>query len=86
MDFLSPLVVGVDCGVCVLQIDLGDLQIHADMEDGFVFGVNHPLRLVLVAKAKALALVEMRVKTIIGVADAAINQTIAFHISKRNRA
>jgi len=70
----------------VLQIDLGDLQVHAGMKHGFVLGINHPLRLVLVASAQALALVDVRVKAIIGVADAAIDQTITFHVSKRNRA
>ena len=60
-------------GVAVLQIDLRDLQVHADMKHGFILGVNESLRLGLVADAKALALVEVDVETIVRVADSAIN-------------
>ena len=87
-DLLQDVLPGArgQTGVAVPQIDLGDLQIHAGVKDSFILGVNNPLRLDLVTDAKTLPLVGLRVKTIISVADAAINQTITFHIAKRNRA
>ena len=66
-------------GVAVLQINLRDLQVHLRVMHGFVFGVNEALGFVGVAGAEALPPLGVGVKTIIGIADSAINQTIALH-------
>jgi hypothetical protein len=38
----------------VLQINLSDLQIHEDVLDGLVLGVNHALSFVAVARLSRL--------------------------------
>ena len=63
----------------MLQIDLRDLQIHSDVQDGFVLGVDEALSLGLIAGAKALAFVNVGVEAVEHIPAAAINETITFH-------
>jgi hypothetical protein len=59
--------------VTVLQIDLGDLQIHRHMADGFIAGVNEALGFVGVIDSQTLPLFGVGVETVIGIAVSAID-------------
>jgi hypothetical protein len=56
----------------VLQVDLGDLQIHFDMADSFVADIYEALGLALVIDSQALPLFGEGVETVIGIAASAI--------------
>jgi hypothetical protein len=59
--------------VAVLQIYLGDWQVHSDMAHSFVPCVNETLGLIGVIDSPALPLVGLGIETVIGIPTSAIN-------------
>jgi hypothetical protein len=57
----------------MLQIDLGDLQVHGHMTDGFIPGVNEALGFVGVIDSQALPLFGLGVETVISIAVSAMD-------------
>src|SRR5581483_384821 len=84
-DGVKDLLPGARCHgrVTVLQVYLRDLQVHADVLHGFILRVNEPLRFVLVAGGKALALVKVRIKATVSVTTAAKHKAVTFHTMLR---
>jgi len=69
---------GFQVGAAVLQVNLRDLQIHFGVLHSLIFSGQQALRGSPVVRSQTLAFAGMGVETVKRVAQAAINQPIAF--------